>query len=63
MRKLAYSIYCFLLSLVEIILKKEKIVPETGKKNQSQFALKFFHKFIDLGEGKKGICSQKIYTS
>lgn len=32
-RKLAYSIYCFLLSSVEFILKKEKIVPETVKKS------------------------------
>lgn len=61
-RKLAYSIYCFLLSLIEFILKKKKYFLKQ-EKNQSWFALKFFCKFLHFWQGKKDICSPKIYTS
>lgn len=60
-RKLMYSIYYFLLSSVEFILKKSS--SWSGVKKRSWLALKFFCKFIALKEGKKDICSQKIHKS
>lgn len=54
-RKLMYSIYCFLLSSVEFILK-EKIVPETGikKKKKGLICIKNILQIHCFGGRKEG---------
>lgn len=59
-RKLIYSIYYFLFSSVEFILKKK--VPEIGGKKRL-ICIKILLQIHCFGEEKRDVCSQKMHKS